>query len=107
MYEFKLFISGETDRTRKILADLGSFLTAEFGREYNLRVTDVIKDPQMAQEDGILATPTLVKANPPMKRIIGDLSDMGIVLERLCIHPPPNHPALMKESKDGLGKHED
>jgi hypothetical protein len=32
-----------------------------------------------------------------MIRIIGDLSDMGIVLERLGRYPPPNHPALMKE----------
>ena len=92
MNEFKLFISGETARSEKIIADLDSFLEAKFGREYNLRIIDVIKSPHMALKDGILATPTLVKVNPPMKKVLGNFSDIGIALEKLGIHLLPKTP---------------
>ena len=42
---------------------------------------DVLKNPQLAEEDKILATPTLSKIlPPPVRRIIGDLSDRERVL---------------------------
>ena len=48
---------------------------------YALKVIDVLKNPQLAEEDKILATPTLSKIlPPPVRRIIGDLSDREQVL---------------------------
>jgi len=48
---------------------------------YELKVIDVLKNPRLAEEDKILATPTLTKALPlPIRRIIGDLSDKEKVL---------------------------
>jgi circadian clock protein KaiB len=48
---------------------------------YALKVIDVLKNPQLAEEDKILATPTLAKVlPPPVRKIIGDLSDREKVL---------------------------
>ena len=53
----------------------------EFRGVYALKVIDVLKNPQLAEEDKILATPTLSKIlPPPVRRIIGDLSDRERVL---------------------------
>ncbi len=53
----------------------------EFQGVYALKVIDVLKNPQLAEEDKILATPTLAKVlPPPVRKIIGDLSDREKVL---------------------------
>lgn len=97
MDEFKFFISGETAGTQKIFSALEFCLTAVFGSAYTLQVIDVIKNPLMAQEDGIMATPTLVRMNPPMKRVLGDFSDITKIFASMDIHLPPNTPDLTKE----------
>jgi circadian clock protein KaiB len=56
-------------------------LDEEFKGVYALKVIDVLKNPQLAEEDKILATPTLSKVlPPPVRKIIGDLSDREKVL---------------------------
>jgi len=97
MDEFKLFISGETVANKKIFSDLERCLTLVFGDAYTLQMIDVIKNPLMAQADGIMATPTLVRMNPPMKRVLGDFSDRTKILESLDIHLPLDTPDLTKE----------
>ena len=97
MDEFKLFISGENTRTDTIFKGLEFCLTAVFGNAYTLQKIDVIKNPLMAQEDGIIATPTLVRMNPPMKRVLGDFSDMTKILASMDIYLPLNMPDLTKE----------
>ncbi|MFH1156607.1 MAG: circadian clock KaiB family protein [Pseudomonadota bacterium] len=92
MNEFKMFIAVSTVKTRKIVSDIEIFLTMVFGKEYTLRVIEVIQDPQTAREDGILATPTLVKTKHPMTRVFGDFSDMKKVLKGLGISLPPDAP---------------
>lgn len=90
MNEFKLFISGENDRTRKIIADIGPCLTAVFGKEYTLSVVDVITNPHIATQEGILATPTLVKVSPPKKKVFGNFTDILNILEQLGFQLPPD-----------------
>ncbi len=97
MDEFKLFISGESAKTEKIITSLEFCLTAVFGNAYTLQKIDVIKNPLTAQEDGIMATPTLFRKTPPMKRVLGDFSDIAKILEHLNIHLPLNTPDLTKE----------
>jgi len=56
-------------------------LDEDYKGVYSLKVIDVIKQPQLAEDDKILATPTLIKIlPPPVARIIGDLSDREKVL---------------------------
>jgi len=60
----------------RALKTLRNILETEFRGVYALKVIDVLKNPQLAEEDKILATPTLAKIlPPPVRRIIGDLSD--------------------------------
>ena len=65
----------------RALKTLRDILESEFRGVYALTVIDVLKNPQLAEEDKILATPTLAKIlPPPVRRIIGDLSDRDRVL---------------------------
>jgi circadian clock protein KaiB len=65
----------------RALKTLRNILENEFKGVYALKVIDVLKNPQLAEEDKILATPTLSKIlPPPVRRIIGDLSDRERVL---------------------------
>ncbi|GAL95124.1 circadian oscillation regulator KaiB [Microcystis aeruginosa NIES-44] len=65
----------------RALKTLKNILEEEFQGVYALKVIDVLKNPQLAEEDKILATPTLAKVlPPPVRKIIGDLSDREKVL---------------------------
>ena len=80
-YVLKLYVAGQTPSSVQALKTLKNILEQEFQGVYALKVIDVIKNPQLAEEDKILATPTLAKILPlPVRRIIGDLSDREKVL---------------------------
>lgn len=72
----KLYFAGHNERSEKILANLERLLREELRNQYELTVIDVIKNPQLAESENILATPTLLKSfPPPIRRVIGDLFD--------------------------------
>jgi circadian clock protein KaiB len=80
-YVLKLYVAGNTPNSVRALKTLNNILEREFQGVYALKVIDVLKNPQLAEEDKILATPTLSKIlPPPVRRIIGDLSDREKVL---------------------------
>ncbi len=80
-YILKLYVAGNTPSSAKALKMLNTILEEEFQGIYALKVIDVLKNPQLAEEDKILATPTLAKIlPPPVRKIIGDLSDRERVL---------------------------
>lgn len=80
-YILKLYVAGNTPNSMRALKTLRNILDTEFCGVYALKVIDVLKNPQLAEEDKILATPTLAKIlPPPVRRIIGDLSDRERVL---------------------------
>ncbi len=80
-YSLKLYVAGNTPNSVRALKTLNQILEDEFKGVYALKVIDVLKNPQLAEEDKILATPTLAKIlPPPVRRIIGDLSDREKVL---------------------------
>ncbi|HEY9906090.1 MAG TPA: circadian clock protein KaiB [Thermosynechococcaceae cyanobacterium] len=81
VYVLKLYVAGNTPNSIRALKTLNTILEEEFRGVYALKVIDVLKNPQLAEEDKILATPTLAKIlPPPVRRIIGDLSDREKVL---------------------------
>lgn len=95
-YILKLYVAGNTPRSVKALRTLNSILEKDFEGEYALQVIDVRKNPQLAEEDKILATPTLTKIlPPPVRKIIGDLSDREQVLIGLDLLYP-------ESQEDGL-----
>ncbi len=80
-YILKLYVAGNTPNSVRALQTLNQILEQEFQGVYALKVIDVLKNPQLAEEDKILATPTLAKIlPPPVRKIIGDLSDRERVL---------------------------
>jgi len=80
-YLLKLYVTGETPNSIRAIANLEKILSNDLHGIYELKIIDVLKNPQLAEDDKILATPTLAKALPlPIKRIIGDLSDIEKVL---------------------------
>ena len=77
----KLYVTGQTPNSRKAIKNLKAILDKELQGIYTMKVIDVLKHPQLAEEDKILATPTLTKVlPPPVRKIIGDLSDKEKVL---------------------------
>lgn len=84
IYVLKLYVAGNTPNSIRALKTLNNILEKEFQGVYALKVIDVLKNPQLAEEDKISATPTLAKILPlPIRKIIGDLSDREKVLTRL------------------------
>jgi len=81
----KLYITGDADNSQIAVRNLNSILDAEVKGLYKLEIIDVLKKPELAIEDNIFATPTLlIKVSPePAKRIVGDLSDREEVLSVL------------------------
>lgn len=83
-YVLKLYVAGNTPNSVRALKTLQDILEQDFQGIYALKVIDVIQNPQLAEEDKIMATPTLAKVlPPPVHKIIGDLSDRQKVLTGL------------------------
>mgnify|MGYP006305455309 CR=1 FL=1 len=79
-----LFITGQTLRSRNAIHNLQNLFQAVSGGAYELSIIDVLEHPHLAEEARIIATPTLVKTSPPpVRRIVGDLSDNAQVLKWL------------------------
>ncbi|MEI6433951.1 MAG: circadian clock KaiB family protein [Bacteroidota bacterium] len=82
----KLYVTGLTLRSQLAIANLREICSSEFGEEYRLDIIDVLERPELAEQEKILATPSLVKTlPPPISRLIGDLSDREKVLFSLEI----------------------
>lgn len=95
MNEFilKLYISGRSPRAERALANLRRICSCELEDRYTVEVIDVLEDPGEAEKSRIMATPTLVKSlPPPVRRVIGDLSDAEKVLLALDIVPRRDRP---------------
>jgi len=89
--ELRLYIAGQTPRSLKAMANLkricGNFLDGK----YRIEVIDLVRQPQLAQGDQILAIPTLVRRlPPPIRKIIGDLSNVERVLVGLDLRDAPD-----------------
>jgi len=77
----KLYVTGDTPRAERAIANLRQICDRELKGQYELIIVDVLENPQLAEEEKIMVTPTLVKElPPPRRRIIGDLTDTARVL---------------------------
>jgi circadian clock protein KaiB len=87
-FELRLYVAGQTSRSLAAFANLKTICEEHLPGRYRIEVVDLLKNPQLAQGDQILAIPTLVRKLPePIKKIIGDLSDTLRVLVGLDIRP--------------------
>lgn len=75
-------------RTATAIANLRRICEDELHGQYDLEIIDVLEHPDLAEDEKILATPTLIKSLPlPLRRVIGDLSDTEKVLLGLEVQP--------------------
>jgi len=86
MYVLRLCVSGMTPRSRDALINLKQICDAYLEGHYQLEVIDLYQQPALAAAHQIIATPTLLKSYPPpLRRLIGDLSDTEATIRRLGI----------------------
>jgi circadian clock protein KaiB len=80
-WNLRLYVAGQTPKCIAAFANLKKLCEERLGGNYSIEVIDLLKKPQLASGDQILAIPTLVRRLPqPIKKIIGDLSDTERVL---------------------------
>ena len=87
-YILRLYIAGQTTKSMTAFNNLKKICEEHLEGRYQIQVVDLLKDPQLASGDQILAVPTLVRKLPlPIRKIIGDLSNTERVLIGLDLVP--------------------
>jgi circadian clock protein KaiB len=87
-WELWLYIAGQTPKSILALENITKYSKEYLAAKYTLEVIDLLKSPQLAEDDQIFAIPTLVRKVPkPLRKIIGDLSNKEKVLIGLSIRP--------------------
>ena len=88
IWELRLYVAGQTPKSIAAFANLKKICEENLKNQYHIEVVDLLKNPQLARGDQILAIPTLVRKLPqPLKKIIGDLSNTERVLVGLDLKP--------------------
>jgi circadian clock protein KaiB len=91
--KLRLYVAGQTPKSMAALSNLKKICAKHLDGKYDLEVIDLIKNPQLAQGDQILAIPTLVRNLPvPIRKIIGDLSNVDRVLVGLDLRGAEGEP---------------
>lgn len=81
VWDLRLYVAGQTAKSLQAFANLKRICEEHLAGEYRIEVIDLVKNPQLAKGDQILAIPTLVRKLPePVRKIIGDLSNTERVL---------------------------
>jgi len=89
-YNLRLYIAGQTPKSIAAIANLRRFCNEYLPGRCTVEVVDLVQNPRLAQSDQIVAIPTLVRHLPtPIKRIIGDLSNVDRVLVGLDLVTSP------------------
>ena len=80
-WNLRLYVAGQTARSIAAFSNLKRLCEDRLAGRYTIEVIDLLKQPQLAQGDQIIAIPTLIRRLPePMKRVVGDLSNLERVL---------------------------
>jgi circadian clock protein KaiB len=88
VWQLRLYVAGQTPKSLQAFANLKKICEEHLKGKYKIEIIDLIENPKLSRGDQILAIPTLVrKLPPPIRKIIGDLSDTERVLVGLDIRP--------------------
>ncbi len=86
--ELRLYVTGSTLLSTRAIENIEALIREDLHGAYTCEIVDVLERPDLAEEDGIFATPTLVRLMPlPVRKLIGDLSDRELVLSSLRLGP--------------------
>jgi circadian clock protein KaiB len=102
-WDLRLYVAGPTLKSVAAFRNLEQLCEEHLAGRYRIEVIDLMKNPQLAQGDQILAVPTLVRKLPsPIRKIIGNLSNTERVLVGLDLRPRNADPfAAGKREKYG------
>lgn len=88
VWNLRLYVAGQTPKSLTALINLKNICEKYLKGRYHIEVIDLLRNPRLAKGDQILAIPTLVRRlPPPLKKIIGDLSNTERVLVGLDLRP--------------------
>ncbi len=80
-YILRLYVAGQTPKSVSAITNIKRICDENLHGQYELEVIDLYQQPQLAQGEQIIALPTLIKKlPPPLRRVIGDMSDTERVL---------------------------
>lgn len=86
-WKFVLYVAGRSPKSMTALGNVQRLCDEHLQDDYEIKVVDLLVNPELAQQDQVFAVPTLVRRTPqPVKRIIGDLSDYQRTLINLDLH---------------------
>ncbi|MGD0808425.1 MAG: circadian clock KaiB family protein [Acidimicrobiales bacterium] len=92
-WELRLYVTGRSPKCLRAVDNLRSVCEEYLAGQYNIEVVDLLENPRLAAEDQILAVPTLVRRLPaPIRKIVGDLSDVDRLLVGLQLRPQKTKP---------------
>ena len=95
--KFRLFVAGNAHNSAQALGNLIEYSETHLPGKHEIEVIDVFKDPERAQAEGVLMTPTLIKYSPlPVRKIIGTLSTNLHMILSLDSIEPANRPSRLK-----------
>jgi circadian clock protein KaiB len=87
-WELRLYVAGETAKSIAAVANLNRICNEHLPGQFQIEVVDLLKNPQLARGDQIIAIPTLVRKLPnPVRKVIGDLSNTEKTLVGLQLRP--------------------
>jgi len=87
-WRLRLYVAGQTPKSITALANLKRLCEDHLAGRYRIEVVDLVKQPHLARRDDIVVLPTLVRQLPrPIRKIIGDLSNVERVLIGLDVIP--------------------
>jgi circadian clock protein KaiB len=80
-YVLRLYVSGSTSKSALAVENIKRICEQHLKNRYDLEVIDIYQQPNLARDEQIVAVPTLIKRSPPpLRRLIGDLSNLKKVL---------------------------
>lgn len=87
-WELRLYVAGHSPRSMTAFANLKRLAEQHLAGRYRIEVIDLIEHPLLADDDQILAVPTLVRRlPPPLRKVVGDLSDESKTLVGMNLVP--------------------
>ncbi|AMJ66609.1 circadian clock KaiB family protein [Hymenobacter sp. PAMC 26628] len=89
-YAFNLYVTGATPNSTRAVRNIKEICERYLPGRYALRIIDLYQDPELAQQQQVVAAPTLVRVRPlPQRRLVGDLSNRAAVLAALGLPAAP------------------
>jgi circadian clock protein KaiB len=91
IWHLRLYVAGQSPKSLTAIANLKKLCEQYLAGRYQIETIDLVENPTLARDDDILAIPTLVRRlPPPLRKIIGDLSNTGRVLVSLHLDSEPS-----------------